>query len=61
MSATEIWISLIVFVLIYIVLGAADLKLMLRYAKKGLPDEGGKRAEKESGAAPDDTIPGMAY
>src|SRR6476469_3669308 len=41
-SATEIWISLIAFVLIYIVLGAADLKLMLLYAKKGLPGEGGK-------------------
>jgi len=60
-SATDIWISLIVFVLIYIVLGAADLKLMLLYAKKGLPGEGGKRAEEESGAVPDDTVPGMAY
>ena len=36
-SATEIWISLIVFVLAYIVLGAADLVLMLRYSRHGLP------------------------
>ena len=39
MSTTEIWISLIAFVLIYIVLGVADLVLMLRYARRGLPDE----------------------
>ncbi|HEY4825782.1 MAG TPA: cytochrome ubiquinol oxidase subunit I [Solirubrobacteraceae bacterium] len=35
-GATEIWISLIVFVLSYIVLGAADLVLMLRYSRHGL-------------------------
>jgi hypothetical protein len=34
---------------------------MQLYAKKGLPGEGGKRAEAESGAVPDDTVPGMAY
>ncbi len=38
-TATDIWISLIVFVLIYIALGAADVILMLRYARKGLGDE----------------------
>jgi cytochrome d ubiquinol oxidase subunit I len=37
-SATEIWISLIVFVALYLALGAADLFLMLRYARRGLPD-----------------------
>ncbi len=36
MSATDIWISLITFVLIYIALGAADLVLMLRYGRRGL-------------------------
>ncbi len=35
-SATDIWISLIVLVLAYIVLGAADLVLMLRYSRRGL-------------------------
>ena len=35
-SATDIWISLAVFVAIYLALGAADLVLMLRYARKGL-------------------------
>jgi len=38
-SATDIWISLIAFVLIYIALGAADLVLMLHYARKGLGEE----------------------
>jgi cytochrome d ubiquinol oxidase subunit I len=38
-TTTDIWISLIAFVLIYIALGAADLLLMLRYARKGLDYE----------------------
>ena len=45
-SATEIWISLIVFVLSYIVLGAADLVLMLRYSRHGLA-----HADAEAGRA----------
>ncbi len=35
-SSTEIWISLVVLVLAYTVLGAADLLLMLRYSRRGL-------------------------
>jgi cytochrome d ubiquinol oxidase subunit I len=35
-SATDIWISLSVFVIAYIVLGAADIVLMLRYSRHGL-------------------------
>jgi cytochrome d ubiquinol oxidase subunit I len=38
-SSTDIWISLVVFVAIYIALGAADLALMLRYSRKGLGDD----------------------
>jgi cytochrome bd-type quinol oxidase subunit 1 len=60
-SATQIWISLIVFVLIYIVLAAADLKLMLRYAKRGLPDEAGTQPAQDTPSVPDETVPGMAY
>ncbi len=37
-SATEIWISIVVFALIYIALGVADLILMLRYARRELPE-----------------------
>jgi cytochrome d ubiquinol oxidase subunit I len=58
-SSTDIWISLIAFVLIYIALGAADLILMLRYGRKGLDhedDEGAGAAGK--GAT---TIPALTY
>jgi len=37
-TSAEIWISLIVFVLIYIVLGAADAFLMIHYGRKELGD-----------------------
>jgi cytochrome d ubiquinol oxidase subunit I len=56
-SSTDIWISLIAFVLIYIALGAADLVLMLRYSRKGL-----EREEDEAGAAAAaTTTPAMGY
>ena len=60
-TSTDIWISLIAFVLVYLALGAADLVLMLRYARKGLdPDEGG--AADESGSSPPQpTIPALSY
>ena len=51
-SATEIWISLTVFVLSYIVLAWADLVLMLRYSRRGLAARGcrGRRARRRRGA-----------
>jgi cytochrome d ubiquinol oxidase subunit I len=60
-TSTDIWISLISFVLVYLALGVADLVLMLRYARKGLdPDEGG--AADESGSSPPQpTIPALSY
>jgi cytochrome d ubiquinol oxidase subunit I len=60
-SATEIWISLIVFVLLYLALGAADLFLMLRYSKRGLASEESPEEGNEPGGFTDATIPGMAY
>ena len=50
-STTEIWISLIAFVLSYIVLGGADLVLMLRYSRHGLAAgrRRGGRAERTRG------------
>ena len=47
-SATEIWISLAVFVLAYIVLAGADLVLMLRYSRRGMAARrrGGRRARR---------------
>jgi cytochrome bd ubiquinol oxidase subunit I len=38
-TETDIWISLIVFVALYIALGVTDLLLMLRYSRKGLEPE----------------------
>jgi cytochrome bd ubiquinol oxidase subunit I len=49
-TSTDIWISLVAFVLIYIALGAADLLLMLRYSRKGLTDEDGGESGAGSGA-----------
>jgi cytochrome d ubiquinol oxidase subunit I len=39
-SASEIWISLIVFVAVYVALGAVEVALMLRYTRKGLEPAG---------------------
>src|SRR5580704_12365200 len=39
-TSTDIWISLSAFVLIYIALGAVEVVLMTRYARKGLEPEG---------------------
>ncbi len=44
-TSTDIWISLIAFVLIYIVLGAADVILMLRYSRHGLANADAEAAE----------------
>jgi cytochrome d ubiquinol oxidase subunit I len=49
-SATDIWISLIALILAYIVLGAADLVLMLRYSRRGVAEADAEAAE-PSGAA----------
>ncbi len=59
-TATDIWISLVAFVLIYIALGAADLVLMLRYARKGLDHDDDTD---DSGSAQPDAppIPALTY
>jgi cytochrome d ubiquinol oxidase subunit I len=43
-TQTDIWISLISFVVIYLALGAADLFLMLRYSRRDLDQEDGPGA-----------------
>jgi cytochrome d ubiquinol oxidase subunit I len=58
-SSTEIWISLIVFVLAYIVLGAADLVLMLRYSRHGIAQADAEAAE--SSATSDTPVPALTY
>src|SRR3984957_6763061 len=57
-SSTDIWISLIAFVLIYIALGAADLLLMLRYSRKGLDPEDGPEGTGPGAQTP---TPAMSY
>jgi cytochrome d ubiquinol oxidase subunit I len=57
-TSTDIWISLVAFVLIYIALGAADLVLMLRYARRGLDDDPPAEAQGGSGAP---VLPALTY
>jgi cytochrome d ubiquinol oxidase subunit I len=58
-SSTEIWISLIAFILSYIVLGVADLVLMLRYSRHGLAHADAEAAE-PSDTSPD-AVPALTY
>jgi cytochrome bd ubiquinol oxidase subunit I len=61
-TATDIWISLGVFVSIYAALGAADLILMLRYARKGLDHEDGAAADgSQATAQGGGAIPALTY
>jgi cytochrome bd ubiquinol oxidase subunit I len=60
-TSTDIWISLIAFVLIYIALGAADLVLMLHYGRKELDREDGGTDESGPSAAGATTIPALTY
>jgi cytochrome d ubiquinol oxidase subunit I len=46
-TSTDIWISLAVLVLVYIILAVADLVLMLRYSRRGLA-----KADEEAGTSP---------
>ena len=56
-SSPDIWISLSAFVLAYIVLGAADLTLMLRYSRHGLA-----QADAEAAGTPSDpAVPALTY
>jgi cytochrome d ubiquinol oxidase subunit I len=60
-TSTDIWISLIVFVAIYIALGAADLILMLRYARKGLGHEDGPSDQSSGPRDGAGAIPALTY
>jgi cytochrome bd ubiquinol oxidase subunit I len=61
-TSTDIWISLIAFVLVYIALGAADVALMLRYSRRDLDphddDHGDGTGAPSSGADP---LPALTY
>ncbi len=49
MTATDVWISLIAFVLIYIAMGVVDGYLMVHYGRKNLEEESGEDAEGSGG------------
>jgi cytochrome d ubiquinol oxidase subunit I len=60
-TATDIWISLVVFVLLYIALGAADGYLMIHYGRKQLAPDAGSVADEDgdrSGDQPPDQVEG---
>ena len=68
-TATDVWISLSVFVALYVALGAADVYLMIHYGRKdleaGAGEEGGG-GDREGGGAPgdesdDDRAPALIY
>ena len=58
-TATDIWISLIGFILVYIVLAAVDLVLMLRYSRRGLAQADGEAAG--PGEGPGTAAPALTY
>ncbi len=58
-SVTDIWISLIVFVLAYIILAIADLGLMLRYSRHGLAQADAEAAQPPGG--PGAPVPSLTY
>jgi cytochrome bd-type quinol oxidase subunit 1 len=73
-TALEIWISLVVFVAIYAVLGVADAYLMIHYGRKELgessdkepdsgspPDRGGDGSERESEPDESQRVPALIY
>jgi cytochrome bd-type quinol oxidase subunit 1 len=57
-TSTDIWISLIAFVLVYVALGAADVILMLRYSRKGLGHEDAGVDESSASTPGATTTPG---
>jgi cytochrome d ubiquinol oxidase subunit I len=56
-TATDIWISLVVFVLVYVALGAADAVLMLRYSRRRLPAGDDDHPTSPGPPGPDATVP----
>jgi cytochrome d ubiquinol oxidase subunit I len=57
-SSTDVWISLIAFVCVYIVLGVADAYLMIRFGRKALSEEPDEEAAKEPDRA---EVPAVVY
>jgi cytochrome d ubiquinol oxidase subunit I len=54
-SATDIWISLVVFYVIYAVLGVAATWLMIRYGRRSIGDDPLAKLTSEGAGGPSDT------
>jgi cytochrome bd ubiquinol oxidase subunit I len=55
-SATDIWISLVVFYLIFAVLGVADAWLMIRFGRRSIGDDPLAKITAEGEAGPGTSI-----
>ena len=55
-TSTDIWISLTVFVLMYLSLGVADVYLMIHYGRKELEPTGGQSGGDGDGGGTDDDL-----
>src|SRR5262249_55731335 len=68
-SSTEIWITLIGFLVVYLILGVINVVLMLRYARRDLTDDpeaaaptnGGDSGDEGEGAEPSERVPALTY
>jgi cytochrome d ubiquinol oxidase subunit I len=68
-TSTDIWISLTVFVLLYLSLGVADAYLMIHYGRRELepsPEESGDGGGPDAGSdstdeSEDDRVPALIY
>ena len=68
-TSTDIWISLTVFVLLYLSLGVADVYLMIHYGRQELepsPEESGDGGGADAGSgatdeSEDDRVPALIY
>jgi cytochrome d ubiquinol oxidase subunit I len=68
-TSTDIWISLTVFVLLYVALGVADVYLMIHYGRQQLepsPEDSAGDGGSDGGGGPreeseDDRVPALIY
>ena len=60
-TATDIWISLGALVAVYLILGATDLVLMLRFSRRGLAQADAEAAEPSPSDGGASAVPALTY
>ena len=64
-TATDIWISLSVFIVLYLSLGIADAYLMIHYGRRPFEEDGGEEGdaeeEGERGPSEEPRVPALIY